>query len=68
MGPLASDSQLFAVRALPEKSFLSRRGLGGDGDARSSLPGVLSPELSACIGVWRDTYVIYIVRTTGHHA
>ena len=62
--PLVSDSQLFAVRALLEKSFLSPRwltpvicrGLGGDGDAGSSLPGVLTQELSACVGVYGETH------------
>ena len=57
--PPVSDSQLFAVSALREKSFLglrwltavSCRGVGGDGDAGSSLQGVLSPEVSACLAV-----------------
>ena len=49
--PPPSGSHLFAVRAFPHKGFLSPRwltavscrGLGGDGDAGSSLLGVLSP-------------------------
>ena len=65
--PLVSDSQPPAVRALPEWSFLSPRwltpascrGLRGDGDAGSSLRGVLSPELSACIGAYGETHTSY---------
>ena len=66
------DRQLFAVRALPEKSFLSPRWLTpvscrgfGDGDARSLTPGCSVTRIGLhCDVKWTNTCHQHRVRTT----